>query len=251
MARHACSPSKAFRVLNDLFLPLSHSQIRVQKEKLKSLRMRSNENPVTLFVSMRETLGVLQMREVKKYGREMCYLMLEGLSHEYKTLRETFVVFCPNDQSFIETKVHERYLDSQAQGGSKKHSSVALVFRTKRSSSKQHNNKPKSNSESDSSKKKIFQGECFKCGEKGHLRKDCLARIIAHPAQTGKSEAVEDESGERYDVPYLECLLARRNDVTVQAREKLGNMMYDVPGLKCLLTSRDDLILSAVNKARI
>ena len=52
---------------------------------------------------MRETLGVLQMLEVKKDDREVCNLMLEGLSHEYKTLRETLVVFCPNDPSFIET----------------------------------------------------------------------------------------------------------------------------------------------------
>ena len=115
--------------------------------------------------------------------------MLEGLSDEYKTLRETLVVFCPNDPSFIETKVRERYLDLQAQGGSKKHSSVALVSRTERKSSKKHNSKPKSNSESDSSKKNTFQGKWIKCGEKGHLRKDCLARIIAHPTQTGKSEA--------------------------------------------------------------
>ena len=61
MARRAGSPSKAFRVLRDHFLPLSQSQIRVQEEKLKSLRMRSNENPATFFASMRETLGVLQM----------------------------------------------------------------------------------------------------------------------------------------------------------------------------------------------
>ena len=40
MARHAGSPSKAFRVLKDRFLPLNQSQIRVQEEKLKSLRMR-------------------------------------------------------------------------------------------------------------------------------------------------------------------------------------------------------------------
>ena len=111
MARHAGSPSKAFRVLKDHFLPLSQSQIRVQEEKLKSLRMRSNENPATFFVSMRETLGVLQMLEVKKDDREVCNLMLEGLSQEYKTLRETLVVFCPNDLLFIEAKVRERYLD--------------------------------------------------------------------------------------------------------------------------------------------
>ena len=83
------------------------------------------------------------------------------------------------------------------------------------------------------------------------MRKDCLARIIAHPTQTGKSEADEDESGEKSDVSHLECLLARRNDVIVQACEELGSMMYDVSGLKCLLTSRDYLILSAVNKDMI
>ena len=117
MARYAGSPSKAFRVLKDHFLPLSQSQICVQEEKLKSLRMHSNENPAIFFASMRETLGVLQMIEVKKDGREVCNLMLEGLSHEYKALRETLVVFCPNDPSF---------LDWQAQGGLKKH--VVLLW---------------------------------------------------------------------------------------------------------------------------
>ena len=58
----------------------------------------------------------------------LCNLMLEGLSHEYKILRETLVVFCPNDPSFIETKVRERYLDLQTQGGPKKHSSVCLLY---------------------------------------------------------------------------------------------------------------------------
>ena len=197
-------------------------------------------------------LGVLQMLEVKKDDKEVCILMLEGLSHEYKTLRETLVVFSPNDPSFIETKVLERYLDLQAQGGSKKHSSVALVSRTERKSSKKHNNKPKFNSESDSSKKKTFQEKCFKCGEKSHLRKDCLACTIAHPTQTGKSEADEDESGEKSGISYLWCL-ARRNVEIVQACEELGSMKCDVSGLKCLLliTSRGDLILSAVNKDMI
>ena len=128
----------------------------MQEERLEPLRTRSNENPATFFASMRETLGVLQMLEVKKYDRKVCNLMLEGLSPEYKTLRETPVVFCPNDPSFIETRERERYLDLQAQGGSKKHSSVALVSRTERKSSKKHNNKPKSNSESDSFKKMTF-----------------------------------------------------------------------------------------------
>ena len=102
MARHAGSSSKSFRVLKNHFLPLSQSQIRVQEEKLKSLRMRSNDNPSIFFVaSVRGMLGVLQMLEVKKDDRGVCNLMLEGLSHEYKTLRETLVVFCPNNPSFI------------------------------------------------------------------------------------------------------------------------------------------------------
>ena len=42
------------------------------------------------------------MLEAKKDDREVCNLMLERLSHEYKTLRETLVVFCPNDPSFID-----------------------------------------------------------------------------------------------------------------------------------------------------
>ena len=164
MATHACSPSKAFRVLKDHFLPLSQSHIRVQDEKLKSLRMRSNENPATFFASMRETLGVLQMLEIKKDDREVCNLMLEGLSLEYKMLRETLVVFGPKDPSFIETKVRERYLDLQAPGGSNKHSSVALVSRIEKKSSKQHNNKPKSNSESYSSKKILSRGSVSSVG---------------------------------------------------------------------------------------
>ena len=62
----------------------------------------------------------------------------------------------------------------------------------------------------------------------GSLEEDCLARIIAHPTQTWRSEADEDESGEKSDVSYLACLLARRNDVIVQACEELGSMIYDV-----------------------
>ena len=186
IATHAGSPSKTFRVLKDIFLPFSQSQIRVQEEKLKSMHMRSDENPATFFASMRETLNVLQMLEAKKDDREMCNLMLEGLLHEYKTSRATLVVFCPNDPAFIETKAHECNLELHSQGGSKKRSGVALVLRIERKSSKKNNNKPKSNSESDSSKKSTFYGQFFKCREKGHLRRYCLARIIAYCSQTEK-----------------------------------------------------------------
>ena len=268
MARQAGSPYKAFRALKDHFLPLSQSQIRVQEEKLKSLRMRPHENPTTFFSSIRETLGVLTMLEVTKDDREVCNLMLEGLSPEYKTLRETLVVFCSNDPSFIETKVRERYLDLQAQGGSKKQNSVALVSRPakKKSNFKKHN-KQKSNSESDSSKKS-FQGRCYKCGEVGHMKLDCKARIIPHPSQTGKPEADENESGEQCAIPDsdLVCrngsyrmsddcqkvlLAACRKEVVLKACDDLSRMWYDVSGLKCLMTFRDDLIRSAVSNDMI
>ena len=101
-------------------------------------------------------------------------------------------------------------------------------------SSKKHNNKPKSNSESDSSKKKTFQGKCFKCGEKGHLRKDCLAGNIAH---------------HHMSINVVKLVHIHRG--FVQPCEEFGCMMYDVSGLKCPLTSRDDLTLSAVNKDMI
>ena len=45
--------------------------------------------------------------------------------------------------------MRERYLDLQTQGGPKKHSSVALVSRAERKSTKKQNHKSKSSSESD------------------------------------------------------------------------------------------------------
>ena len=83
------------------------------------------------------------------------------------------------------------------------------------------------------------------------MRKDCLARIIAQPTQTGKSEADEDESGKKSDASYLECRLSCQNYVIGHTCEEVGSIMYDASGLKCLLTPRDDLILSAVNKDMI
>ena len=33
--------------------------------------------------------------------------------------------------------------------------------------------------------------------QKGHLKKDCLASVMPHPSQTGKSEEGEEKSGEQ------------------------------------------------------
>ena len=89
--------------------------------------------------------------------------------------------------------MRERYLDLQTQGGPKKHS-IALMSRPEKKSAKKQSYKSRSNSESDSSKKTAFQGKCFKCREVGHVTKDFLARVIAHPFQTGSSKNAKDEN---------------------------------------------------------
>ena len=192
MARQAGSSSKAFRTLKDHFLPLSQGQIRVHEEKLKSIRMRPHENPTSFFTSLKETLGVLQMLDVKKDDREVSNLMLAGESSEYRNLRETLVVFCPNDPAVIETRVREKFLDLQTQNSSKPHGGVALAARVEKKAGKKYVKSKRENSDSSSSQKG-FQGKCFKCGEKGHLKKDCLARVMPHPSQTGKSEEGEEK----------------------------------------------------------
>ena len=146
MVRQAGSPSKAFRALRDHFLPLSESHTRVQEEKLKSLRMRSGENPSTFFTSLRETLGSLQMIDVHKNDREVSNLMLAGLSREYYHLRETLNVIFRNNPLDIETHVRERYLDLQTEN-TKKTAGVALAAKVQKKNSAK--TKPKrSNSDS-------------------------------------------------------------------------------------------------------
>ena len=38
-------------------------------------------------------------------------------------------------------------------------------------------------------------GSVFKCQETGHIAKDCLARVLPHPSQTGKSEDSKEADG--------------------------------------------------------
>ena len=71
--------------------------------------------------------------------------------------------------------------------------------------------KSKRENSDSSSSQKGFQGKCFKCGEKGHLKKDCLARVMPHPSQTGKSEEGEEKSGEQRDLVLFSHSQTRLN----------------------------------------
>ena len=47
--------------------------------------------------------------------------------------------------------------------------------------------------------------------QKGHLKKDCLARVMPHPSQTGKSEEGEEKSGEQRDLVLFSHSQTRLN----------------------------------------
>ena len=191
MVRQAGSPSKAFRTLRDHFMPLSESQIRIYEEKLNSLRIRSNENPSTFFTALRETLGVLQMLGVTKSDRDVCNVILAGLPREYENTRENLNTFCKLDPIAMDVRIRDKYLDLLAQKP-KKDRGVALAAVVRKT--KTNKSKPPAAAAGAS---KVFKGRCFKCNEKGHMAKDCKARVFVHPCQAEKSEdGKEDDSGE-------------------------------------------------------
>ena len=76
------------------YLPLSDSQIRKHEHVLKSLKMKQGEDPHVFFTAVNETVGVLNMLDVKKDEREICPLMLDGLTSDYAFLKEA-CAFCP------------------------------------------------------------------------------------------------------------------------------------------------------------
>ena len=131
------------------------------------------------------------MLDVHKNDREVSNLMLAGLSREYYHLRETLNVIFRNNPLGIETHVRERYLDLQTEN-TMKTAGVALAAKVQKKNSAK--TKPK-RSNFDSGATKVFRGKCFKCQETGHIAKDCLARVLPHPSQTGKSEDSKEADG--------------------------------------------------------
>ena len=106
--------------------------------------------------------------------------------------------------------MREKFLDLQTQNSSKQHGGVALAARVEKKADNKYVKSKRENSDSSSSQKG-FQGKCSKCGEKGHLKKDCLARVMPYPSQTGKSEEGEEKSGEQRDL-VLDSVESVRTD---------------------------------------
>ena len=74
--------------------------------------------------------------------------------------------------------MREKFRDLQTQSSSKQHGGVALAARVEKKPGKTYVKSKPENSDSSSSQKG-FQGKYFKCGEEGHLKKDCLARVLS------------------------------------------------------------------------
>ena len=96
-----------------------------------------------------------------------------------------------NNPLGIETHVRERYLDLQTVNTMKTAGVAPAAKVQKKNSAK---TKPK-RSNFDSCATKVFRGKWFKCQETGHIANDCLARVLTHPSQTGKSEDSKEADG--------------------------------------------------------
>ena len=121
--------------------------------------------------------------------------------------------------------------DRQTQSSSKQHGGVALAARVEKKAGKKYVKSKRENSDSSSSQKGI-QGKYFKCGEKGHLKKDCLARVMPHPSPTGKSEEDEEKSGEQRDL-----VLFSHSQTQLNLSERMKRMFTNTPQVVPILRS--------------
>ena len=72
--------------------------------------------------------------------------------------------------------------------------------------------------------------------QKGHLKKNCLASVMPHPSQTGKSEEGEEKSGEQRDL-----VLFSHSQTPLNLSEWMFTntcLLYTSPSPRDLSTSR-------------
>ena len=119
----------------------------------------------------------------------------------------------------------------QTQNSSKQHGGVALAARVEKKAGNKYVKSKREYSDFSSSQKG-FQEKCFKCGEKGHLKKDCLARVMPHPLQTGKSEEGEEKSGEQRDL-----VLFSHSQTRLNLSERMKRMFTNNPEAVPILRS--------------
>lgn len=191
MIHNAGSSSKAWRTLNEHFLPLSDSQINLFEHKLALLKMKQGEDPHIFFSQLKEILGVLLMLEVKKDDREICSIMLKGLTREYSSVRENMVIHFPRNKEMIEKHVRNKFLELSVDPKSAKPYAQALVAKGGKEGRRKKSLHPKSvKAPKDSSQRK-----CWICKEPGHIMRECRAHVVVHPSQARK-ESSEDTGGE-------------------------------------------------------
>ena len=68
--------------------------------------------------------------------------------------------------------------------------------------------------------------------QKGHLKKDCLASVMPHPSQTGKSEEGEAKSSEQRDL-----VLFSHSQTRLNLSERMKRMFTNTPQVVPILRS--------------
>ncbi|CAM9593750.1 unnamed protein product, partial [Sphacelaria rigidula] len=91
MISNAISPSKAWRVMNNHFLPPADANINLYEHQLNGLKMKQGEDPHVFLLKLSEVLSVLLMLGVEKEERAVCSLMLRGLTSEYEMVRSAMI----------------------------------------------------------------------------------------------------------------------------------------------------------------
>lgn len=211
MIHNAGSASKAWRDLNDHFLPLSDAQINLYEHKLSNLKMKHGEDPHAFFSQIKEILGVLLMLGVQKEDRVVVSILLNGLTRDYNNVRENMKIHFPRNREAIEKHVRNKYLELSVEGKiAKQTTGQALVAKAKNSNrSKTRKPAQSSNPPKDSSPNVGRRPlECYRCGLP-HKVSECQARVIKAPSQEAEAAEAKGHTGELAVLKVLAASVSR------------------------------------------